>query len=353
VEPILSLSLSGASTSPGHSPNPHLVPRGKGSEALDQSVPSVLDSAVEVLASSPSGDIDALADVAVLAPASSGLAQSLSAILTPSAGSPVRSRGASPMRSRSPSPLRRLSGVPSSLEQSLLGASISSSISPTRPTIDTQATLTQVPRLNDTSNGTDAPSTSSSPTTTTLERAPALPTPTPAATFNIQGSANPNVAIPRPSPPRSPGAADRLGAPPSPSRASKRLSFLSYADLLSSTPASTVPLAALTSSAGTEPPPHLPSVLGLAAAAQDGRHAGSSASSVHGVPLGNSPIGTGHGHGFGASGHAARGQRESVLLVPGEEAGGEWEREGLGMGLEERMEVLLGSPVASPVAGKA
>jgi len=76
---------------------------------------------------------------------------------------------------------------------------------------------------------------------------------------------------------------------------------------------------------------------------------------VHGLSLSAAGSPTGHGHGFGAVSHAARRERESSLLVPGEEAGGEWEREGMGMGLEERVEVLLGAnPQGSPpVAGRA
>jgi hypothetical protein len=289
-------------------------------------VPSVLDSAAEVLATSPDGG-DAFADVSVVQPAPSALAQSISSILT---ASPVRSRGTSPIRSRSPSPLRRLSAAPSSLEQSLLAGSPPIS----RPPIDTQTTVTQVPKLD----GATLDSAASSPTTSTL------PTATPANTFASQQRI-PSGPIPRGSPPLSPGS-ESLRAPPSPSRAAKRLSFISYADLLGNTPASTVPLASLTSSAdAAAPPPHLPSVIGLA----DSRAVDSAASSVHGLSLGGVASG-GHGHGFGERGHAARSQRESMLLVAGEEVGGEWEREGLGMGLEERIEAVLGTPA---LAGKA
>jgi hypothetical protein len=248
-----------------------------------------------------------------------------------------------------------------SLEQSLLGLSSPGS-PPVRPTIETQTTLTQVPRANSLSAAgvENANSTSSSPTTTTAERAPTLPTPTPGAAFNIQ-SRSAGVAVPRQSAAsqhqQAASSASGLTAPPSPnSRASKRLSFISYADLLQSTPASTVPLASLTSSASSaDPPPHLPSVLGLAAMQQHERASASGASSVHGLSLSAAGSPTGHGHGFGSTSHAARRERESSLLVPGEEAGGEWEREGMGMGLEERVEVLLGaSPAGSPaLAGRA
>jgi hypothetical protein len=62
----------------------------------------------------------------------------------------------------------------------------------------------------------------------------------------------------------------------------------------------------------------------------------------------------GHSHGFpGAAGsHAARRERDSVLLGAGDEGGGEWEREGMGMGLEERLEALM-TPPREGVVGHA
>lgn len=67
-------------------------------------------------------------------------------------------------------------------------------------------------------------------------------------------------------------------------------------------------------------------------------HVGSG--SIHG-----SPFLTLSGH--GGSTHA--GKRDSILML--DNAGGEWEREGLGRGLEERLEALVipGAMIASPV----
>lgn len=88
-------------------------------------------------------------------------------------------------------------------------------------------------------------------------------------------------------------------------------------DLLSSTPASAIPLSSLTSSAVvSEPPPHIPSVMGLS---QAHYAASSSGGSIHGAPT------------FVLD-------RDGAVGV--DDVGGEWEREGLGKGLEERLEAL-------------
>jgi hypothetical protein len=89
---------------------------------------------------------------------------------------------------------------------------------------------------------------------------------------------------------------------------------MSYTDLLASTPATLAPLTSFTAAASSsDPPPHIPSVSGLAQA--------SAAASLHGAPLGG-----------------GGGARDSVSL---DDIGGEWEREGLGKGLEERLEALM------------
>jgi len=67
----------------------------------------------------------------------------------------------------------------------------------------------------------------------------------------------------------------------------------------------------------TEPPPHIPSVSGLTQA--QAQQAGSAAASVRN---------------FGGGSH-----RDSIAML--DDVGGEWEREGLGMGLEERLDALL------------
>ncbi|KAF8120905.1 hypothetical protein EV363DRAFT_1367189 [Boletus edulis] len=100
-----------------------------------------------------------------------------------------------------------------------------------------------------------------------------------------------------------------LSHPPSPTHAaSKRLSFMSYSDLLASTPVSLVPLSSFTTCASSETPPHIPSVTGFA-------HSQSRPGSIHGK------------------------DRDSIALL--DDIGGEWEREGLGKGLEERLEALM------------
>lgn len=100
-------------------------------------------------------------------------------------------------------------------------------------------------------------------------------------------------------PPSPTAIARELSPSPSPNAAAKRLSFLSYSDLLASNPTNTVPLSTLTTEPAT--PPHMPSLI-------DG--------------------GTVKGIGFD-----------------------EWVREGLGMGLEERLEAVSGA--ASPVSARS
>lgn len=95
---------------------------------------------------------------------------------------------------------------------------------------------------------------------------------------------------------------------------------MSYSDLLSSTPTSTLPLSSLTTSASTsEPPPHIPGVSGLGIVSGGGLT--SERSSIRG-------------------GVTHPGKRDSIALL--DNVGGEWERQGLGMGLEERLDVVLG-----------
>ncbi|OBZ77837.1 hypothetical protein A0H81_02154 [Grifola frondosa] len=256
IEPIASSQSSLLSISS----DPHRIPRGKYTEQLEQSVPSVLDSAATILADD---DFDSISIVAP-APPDAGYHSGFT--------SPI-----SRLSSRSPSPTGQ--------RKSLLF-----SASPPLPTIETAATAT-VPS----SAISDAGSTSSasSPTTATHPTHP------------VHAFTLPAPALAPPS----------TSHPPSPKNSTKRLSFLSYMDLLSSTPASTLPLSSLTCSA--EPPPHLPSVIGLAQA-----QALSSAGSIHGVSA------------F---------ERESAMSVA-DDVGGEWEREGLGKGLEERLEALKAVP---------
>ena len=85
---------------------------------------------------------------------------------------------------------------------------------------------------------------------------------------------------------------------------------MSYSDLLASTPTSLVPLSSFTTCATSEMPPHIPGVTGF-----PNNH--SNAGSIHGRDK----------------------DRDSIALL--DDVGGEWEREGLGKGLEERLEALM------------
>ncbi|PCH38811.1 hypothetical protein WOLCODRAFT_146737 [Wolfiporia cocos MD-104 SS10] len=301
IEPV-----TPASTSHSIAVDPHRIPRGKISEQLEFSVPSVLDSAAAVLTSDAQDDD--YETISIVAPA------------VPDAG--YRSGFTSPisrMSSRSPSPTgmsanRRsllFSGSPLQSAGPAQGsppsrpAAVHSSTAPLQPasTTPTSAYFSVTSTAEPSETGSDA----SSPTTATHHESTPHPAAPPQATITI---------------------ATGLPPSPSPKTGAKRLSFLSYMDLLSSTPASTLPLASLTSSAtALEPPPHLPSVIGLPQAQYA---ASSSAGSIHGSP-------------------ASVLERDAVL----DDVGGEWEREGLGRGLEERLEALNAVSAASPVAGRA
>jgi len=120
---------------------------------------------------------------------------------------------------------------------------------------------------------------------------------------------------------------------------------MSYSDLLASTPSTTLPLSSLTTCASTaDPPPHIPSVYGLNAASALGgssTNGGSRAHSLRGFSLGAA--------GVGPMGHS--GKRDSIAFL--DNMGGEWEREGLGMGLEERLDALvLSGTSVMPIGGK-
>lgn len=298
IEPITpATSLSPTSA------DPHRIPRGKLTEQLEQSVPSVLDSAAAVLAGSDAQDDDFDA-VSIITPA------------PPDSG--YRSGFASPtsrLSSRSPSP----TGIHPGKRTSLLFSTSSPAPQgspPFRPTIETQAQLpAPLPIVPATPTSayysampSQAGSEASSPTTAThhehpfhlLPSSPASPPP------------HATVTIPAPG----------LSHPPSPHAPAKRLSFLSYMDLLSSTPSATTSLASVL----TSEPPHLPSVIGLPQA----QYAASSSG--------------------GSIRAASVMERDSASQIV-DDVGGEWEREGLGRGLEERLEALNGSPAV--VSGRA
>ena len=211
------------------------------------------------------------------------------------------------------------------------------SLPATRPAITTSNTITQVSHNNSTSSASPSFVTptsayfstvsdlSNEPSpTTAVEHAPNLPSP-------VLSPSHP-VALPQSIISSPVLASTSLSLPPSPQLAKKRLSFMSYSDLLSSTPAATQPLSSLTTCvSSTEPPPHIPGVSGLniANAMQAPSH---------------------HLGGGGIQGGLIHvGKRDSIAML--DNVGGEWEREGLGRGLEERLEALVipGALTASPV----
>ena len=140
------------------------------------------------------------------------------------------------------------------------------------------------------------------------------PTPTTVASPDLMASISQ-----RSSPLVLPVSSLALSHPPSPHAATKRLSFISYTDLLTSAPSSTLPLSTLTTSATvSDPPPHLLSVLGIPQHGSGGSASASPRTSFYGD-------------------RDVREGRECLFI----DDGGEWEREGLGQGLEERLESLM------------
>ena len=283
--------------------HPHRTPRSKATEQIEQSVPSVLAEAASALAaSSDSSDISIIAPI----PASLSFSQ---------AGS-VGSRSP-PMRSRSPSPspsTRKASLPPPSTSPS--GASVNGS--PARPHIPPRRTSTgPLPPgafLFATPTPTHSQSPAPSPTTATSALPPQIPASVSDAA-SLHGTA---------------------------SYHSKRLSFISYSDLLSSTPITSLPLSSLTSPHSSVPPPHLPAV--SAAATISSSPSSAQSQGAPSRPLSTYSIGTSGG--FSLSGGGGRGgglgeEQQGVGKRLKDDIGGEWEREGFGKGLEERLEELM------------
>ena len=323
-------------------------------EPLEQSVPSVLDSAAALLATTDEVE-EFLVDVE--APITATATSRGTSVV----GSPT-GRG-----SRSPSPTMSASGrnrtsmllnLPSPISSTIVPVSAAAvavakpsgspplSSSPTRPPLVTNLsssssgdppipgafnpfTPPQPQHSERSGTSVGAASQESSPTTTTLERPP--------HPFPISTAVQPCISAAPSSPPASahiflPTTQPQFSHPPSPSHAAhKRLSFISYNDLLASTPTSTLPLSSLTSPGTIEPPPHLPSVaLSLPVASRSPSAAASAAGSARNSVL------VEHGA-------AAADVKEPTGGV-GDDVGGEWEREGLGRGLEERLEALMVGP---------
>lgn len=286
---------------PSHS-NPHRIARAKGTEQLEHSVPSVLDSAASILAASSPMEEDY---ISVVSPS-----RDRDRLTTSGFASPIGS-----LRSRSPSPTGRTSLLlsipnqqgpitPLNISTSGVGAG-----SPQRLSIQTSplafpskqgtgSMASSPPSINTPSSVyySTLSSVEPSPTTTTMEHPPAvLPTSTlsPSSAYTSSPYSRPIT----------------ISHPPSPTHGpTKRLSFMSYADLLASTPASMVPLSSFTSCASPDPPPHIPGVEGYALNQHDT---------------------------ISLSGR----EHDSIAML--DDVGGEWQREGLGRGLEERLEALM------------
>ncbi|KAI0338392.1 hypothetical protein BDW22DRAFT_1409577 [Trametopsis cervina] len=299
----------------GHTNDPHRMPRGKLTEQLDQSVPTVLDSAAEALILDID-DKEAMESIAIVAPVPFEFPGGSSGFTSP----------ISQLSSRSPSPNgtsnRRsvLVNLPSPSPSFTLPLPLQSQnsqgvsgfgASPARPSVQTSSSPPAPPSIISSAPASE----DSSPTTATHHDHPL---------HSLSGNASPGGSTP------TANATLSSHAPPSPNGPSKRLSFISYTDLLTSAPASTMPLSSLTLSAqANEPPPHLPSVIGIPQAQAQGQ--ASSAASIH----------------SSVSAAAWVTERDPTADLVSDQ-GGEWGREGLGRGLEERLEALMSLEAHAP-----
>ncbi|KAI6039109.1 hypothetical protein EDC04DRAFT_2895670 [Pisolithus marmoratus] len=401
IEPLGTASPPPSQT---HPPNPHRIPRSKTTEQLEQNVPSVLDTAAAVLTSASPMEEDQIAVVTPayerpFRPAGSGFA---------SPNWSLRSRSPSPTGTgmRSVGPSSSAAGPRTSLLLSVPGSSsaplpplpfpiLTPSTSPKdasagqspqqRLTIQTSPsalTPSMLPSKTISNNqlhpspGASTPTSvyystvsstggsQGSPTTTTVEQPPTpLPTshpqPQSQSSAITTASTSPNlnsiattgtmktstyVHSPTSQQAVVPAAAGSpymasspyvhpasLSHPPSPTPPQKRLSFISYTDLLASTPAATIPLSSFTNCSVAEPPPHIPRVSGYTG------YAGCT-----GVGLSGPDRDVMTREGGRAGSDRSAGERDSVMML--EDLGGEWAREGLGRGLEERLETLMSVP---------
>ncbi|KDQ08101.1 hypothetical protein BOTBODRAFT_48388 [Botryobasidium botryosum FD-172 SS1] len=258
IESIPGFSLNPITpTKPGMpKPDPHRTSRGSAHEPLESSVPSVLSSAAFALSSN--GVAEDAGTISVIVPASTATASPPSSFAILSSGS------------RSPSPT---------------GTHFSFSQSPT------QSSRLPLP-----------------------ERENSGPLPAGSFPSSYSSSSPPPLSppsLPSPRPKRSTQSLATTIAPDdrSPSPPTNRLSFISYHDLLLSTPVAATPLSTFTSPPSSDPPPHLPMIVSASGTTS---------------PVSGLLTGTGVGH-----------------VGWGKEDGGEWEREGLGKGLEERLEEVL------------
>ncbi|RSH92589.1 hypothetical protein EHS25_008034 [Saitozyma podzolica] len=331
--------------------------------ALDHTVPAVLDDAVEALTGTGASS-RGLAGLEIEAPAAAGvgMARQNSATIP---GMPGRKISSGPLpqlsSSRSPSPISINSGGSSVVSPAqsppILGqlqshqqqqqqslASPVSPVSPTPATANAAATvvagMNRPPMGSRMSTGQQLPGGWSSAWKTDEEPAPpveetAKPVVLPAAALS-PSAVSPTAATP-------PAA---IPAHLTPTKDKRRISFISYNDLLLSVPTAVTPLEEFTS--GNISPEHLPGTISPAVVSRSPVVPGPSLAS--GLPGG--PTGAGHapgeaGSGAPGSGIGHKSSWDAAMGGTGQSraglgfAEGEWQREGLGKGLEQRLEDLV------------
>ncbi|KAI6097786.1 hypothetical protein F5141DRAFT_1147594 [Pisolithus sp. B1] len=338
-----------------HPPNPHRIPRSKTTEQLEQNVPSVLDTAAAILTSASPMEEDQIAVVTPACerpfrPGGSGFASpnwSLRSRSPSPTGTGIRSVGAcssaagprtslllsvpgSPSAPLPPLPFPILTPSTSPKDTSLgqqqqqkltiqtSPSALTPSMSPPKTVLNNQphpspSASTPTSVYYSTVSSTDG--SQGSPTTTTVEQPP-MPLPTTQPQSQPQSSTffPPNLnAI------TTTGAFKTTAHVHSP--ASQHAAPPTTADLLASTPAATIPLSSFTNCSVAEPPPHIPRVSGYTG------YAGCAGV----APCGRDRDAIAREGGRTGSDRGA-GERES------------WAREGLGRGLEERLEALMSVP---------
>ncbi|KIY53147.1 hypothetical protein FISHEDRAFT_69282 [Fistulina hepatica ATCC 64428] len=366
IESILSPS------SPHHI-NPHLIPRAKATEQLEQSVPSVLDSAAAVLAEvhvsaiSPS----VLSPAFAVEPHGDDITVEIASPVAPGSMSPVSAAGslqaqtspivASPMvLSRSPSPPGTATSLTVNPPQSAMAMSVvdpqspvSAYFSPAGSSYGDDEYVREIeesvmePRSCGVSVRSSAASVRSHPPTSPRGRqrelSPRPPSNFPRSISNSRNQGDARSSSPPPaeaseavssrsitiSPPVTSPAASVASAGPvigkASSTVSKRLSFLSYTDLLASTPSTTLPLSTFVGPSTVQTPQDPPHITALSLALSSSSVPSSRAASIFRGREGTREVND------IPSGNGAPSNRNSMLLPA------EWEREGLGKGLEERL----------------
>ncbi|GJJ12764.1 hypothetical protein Clacol_007009 [Clathrus columnatus] len=353
-----------------HHLNPHRTPR---STQMEHSVPSVLTEAAAALASIETGQTIA-EGISILTPQTQsppyGSALGMGLPISPNGqggpsfgfGGPGSTGFRTPAgvgsQSRSPSPSRATSTLPSPGPTSATSRRTPAT-SPLPSPLNAASPLPSVPIM---SYGVPTPrqhQTSSTPPSSysppLAHTSPSLRTSHPP--YNDGGHAeSPNLL------PTSLLHIDPSSLPPPPTRQNlstaasdptKRLSFISYSDILYSTPITSLPLSSLTSSATNTPPPHLPAVTNNVPIVLPSPTGGApsrplsmySYTARTGKQSHPSQVQTGEFTYLSDDGSVAGTRRHSVLTQSEDitqrlidDIGGEWEREGFGKGLEERLE---------------